>query len=724
MNKKTSSRIKANAKMEKPVRGTIRLLGCCLMIPYLSVTNVLADTVDDLFSLSLEELSEISISIATGNPKAITDAPAGTTLITADDIYVMGAQTLEEALQRVPGLYISRASINNAPRYFFRGVASRYNPQALLLVNGVPMRGLFLGDRSQHLPNQYSMPVKFIDRIEIIRGPGSALYGADAFAGVINVITIGPDSLYDTEAHLSGGSFDTARASLKQPLQAGSAKGALLLSYQTTNGDRDAMVSSDLQTNIDNLMLAPPASEAPGPTETSLKTYEIRLDVGWEKFRFRAGTTRSWDVGTGTGISDALDSSGKFVEEQDNLDITWTEKDWLPDVQLQARLSYLHNHFRSSPFTQLFPPGAVLGAFPDGVWSAYSVAEENAEASLIGTYTGLNDHRLTMGTGYFWGDMYKTTGYNNSQVVNGQLIPRPTFVETADTDDVFIPEEQRTNYYVFLQDEWKLAPSWELTTGIRFDDYDDVGSAVNPRIALVWNTSANLTSKLMYSEAFRVPSFSELWITRNPTGLGNPDLEPEKLRSTELIFIWQPETRITTTFNLYHFHIQDYIDFVPNNNNGTARAENIGRIEGTGTELELRYLISPRWSLLTNYSYQQTEDASTHQDLGLAPTQMGYLQLNWTPANWIVSPQLTIIGERLRQAGDSRPPLDGYTAFDLSIRRHWESGFSLGLITRNLFNANIREPSPGPGVNASQPSFVDDIPQQGRSFTLELNLEL
>ncbi|MVF11350.1 TonB-dependent receptor [Ketobacter sp. MCCC 1A13808] len=695
------------------------------LLPLLPLSSgAFADNVDSLLALSLQELGEISVSIATGSPKSITGAPAGASLITANDIYTMGALTLEDALQTVPGLYISRASVSNAPRYFFRGVASRHNPQALLLVNGVPMSGLFLGDRSQHLPNQYSLPAKIIERIEIIRGPGSALYGADAFAGVINVITTGAEDLETTAASIAGGSFDTVRSTLKQPFQAGEANGVLLLSYQASEGDRSNEITHDLQTNIDQFMQSPPVSEAPAPPQNSLKTYDARVDLSWDKLRIRAGTMRAWDIGTGTGISDALDADGRFVHDTSGMDITWTDNELVENLLLEAKISYLHTHFRSSPSVQLFPPGAFFGAFPDGAMSLYSVAEENAQAGITAAFNGVESHRITVGSGYHWGDLYKTTGYNNSQFMNGVFSPRPAFVETADTADIFMPERQRTSYYVFAQDEWLIAPSWELTAGIRYDDYDDIGSTVNPRAALVWQTSESWTSKLLYSEAFRVPSFSELWVTSNPTALGNPNLNPEKLRSTELVLIWQPGQQFTTTLNLYQFYIEDYIDFVSDGASSTAVAQNIGRFEGSGAELEFRYPISEQWTLLSNYSYQQTQDTSTRQDLGLAPTQMGYVQLTWRPADWIVSPQVRVVGERLRQAEDDRPPLEGYISFDLSIRRQWGTRYSLGLIAQNLFDADIREPTQGPGVNAALPSIPYDLPQQGRAVTLELNIEL
>ena len=99
--------------------------------------------------------------------------------------------------------------------------------------------------------------------------------------------------------------------------------------------------------------------------------------------------------------------------------------------------------------------------------------------------------------------------------------PRPNGVEdVSDTDEVFMPEADRESYFVYVQGVVQMAPDWELTAGGRFDDYTDIGSTTNPRLALVWSTSLNLTTKFLYGRAFRAPSFAELLTLNNPVALG------------------------------------------------------------------------------------------------------------------------------------------------------------------------------------------------------------
>ena len=126
------------------------------------------------------------ISLATGSHQEVSRAPAVATVITNAAIEVMGAVDLDEVLETVPGLHVSYSAVSLNPIYTIRGIHSEFNPQILMLINGIPITHLFLGNRGQAWGG---MPVNNIARIEIIRGPGSALYGADAFSGTINIVT-------------------------------------------------------------------------------------------------------------------------------------------------------------------------------------------------------------------------------------------------------------------------------------------------------------------------------------------------------------------------------------------------------------------------------------------------------------------------------------------------------------------------------------------------------
>ncbi len=678
-------------------------------------------TAQDLSALSLEELMSLQVSIATGTPKSLARAPAVASVITAEELEAMGVQDIDEALELVPGLHVSQGTFFYASRYFIRGITSNQNPHTLLLINGVPQTSLFTGDRPEQLLGRSGFPAKMVERIEIIRGPGSAVYGADAFAGVINIITKAPEDLDGGEASLGYGSFDSTYSFLRQALDAGPVQGVVSIAYDQSNGD-DPVIDADQQSILDAL-LGTSASRAPGPANLGYNQLDVRSDLLWNQFRLRMAYRQN-RVETAQGINEALDPDSHYHQRRGTADLTWRNDGLHPDWGLQAQLSYLYNDFRNPTRTQLFPPGADFtlvgggGPFPEGVLQTPELSEENVRLDVTSLYRGWQNHRLRLGVGYFWGDIFETTdAVNYTLSPTGFPTPAP-LMDVSDTSFAFQPENQRTSYYTFVQDEWAFAPDWELTAGVRHDHYSDFGDTINPRAALVWTTTPWLTTKLLYGEAFRAPAFFELYARNNPVALGNPDLEPETIRSTELAFTLTPFPQWALDINLYHYRIDDLIDFEADPV-GTFTAQNSGRVRGRGLETELHYQLADTAQLLLNYSYQRTRDQDG-EPLGLTPNSDASLRLSWQPRPaWQVTPSLVWVGSSERAAGDARAKLDGYTTLDLNIRRRLNDNIALNLQARNVFDTDVRQASRGPVQGQSVPNIPNDLPQPGRSVILQ-----
>lgn len=675
-------------------------------------------TQEELLSMSLDELVSLDVSIATGTPKSLRTTPGATSIITAAEFESMGAQDIDEALEMVPGLHVSHSSFIYASRYFIRGIVSTYNPHTLLLVNGIPQTSLFTGDRGERMVAMTGLPVSMIERIEIIRGPGSAVYGADAFAGVINIITRKAGNAPRGQATVSHGSFDTGRASVMQNAALGPVQALLSLAVGKSEGD-NPVIASDLQSSLDTLF-GTSASLAPGPANLAWENLDIRSDLQWDDFLLRLSWRRS-EGETGQGINESLDPAARFPHHHGTVDLTWSDPyrwaHWQPEIQL----SYLYSDFRNPTYIRQYPPGAFGGLFPDGMLQKPELSEENARINVTALYTGLDGHRIRIGAGSYWGDIFKTTDAINYQLVPGNPIPQPVPLhEVSDTPEAFLPENQRTAHHVFVQDEWQLANDWELTAGIRHDDYSDIGGATNPRLALVWSPRQDLTTKLMYGEAFRPPAFFELYARNNPVALGNPQLKPEKLKSAELALSWEPMSSLVWDLNLYTFRIHDFIDFVDDPGSNTFTAQNTGRIRGNGVETELRHQLRDNLQLLVNYSYQHARDQDTDAPLGLAPDTDASLRLSWRPGTrWQVTPQAVWLGPTRRPAGDTRQRLDGHATLDLTVRHQWRPKIALTLVIRNLFDADAREASRGPEGSQTRAAIPDDLPQASRSATLQ-----
>ena len=675
------------------------------------------DEVDLQTAYGDEEL----ISIATGNQQPLYLAPAVTSMITAAEIKKMGAIDLSEVLESVPGLHVSRTTSPYNPIFQIRGITSGFNPQVLVLINGIPITNVFTGNRGQVWTG---MPVQNIARIEVIRGPGSALHGADAFAGVINVITKTANDVRGLQSGIRTGSFNSQEGWLIFGRDWGKFNIAFSFQYSENDG-HDERIDADAQTFFDS-MLGSTASLAPGSVNVGHKRLDTRLDVGAGNWRFRFGYQERSDVGTGVGTAEALDPVGGGDSNFFNADLTYKNSDWFEDWELETQFSFLDTSNRSD--LVLFPPGAVFpdGEFPDGVLGNPDVYERHYRVDLSILYTGFDDHRIRTGAGFRLEDLYKVEESKNftSNQFTGLPIPRDQLVNVSDLE-AFVKETDRKIVYFFVQDEWDFLSDWTLTAGVRFDHYSDFGSTINPRFALVWQTAYNLTSKLMYGRAFRAPSFQEQFNQNNPVALGNDDLDPETIDSIELAFDYLPQEDLRTKLNLFVYQMDDILRFVPMPPSAVNLADNTGRQTGYGLEFEATWDTTDSVSLYGNYAYQKSRDDRENEDVGFAPTHQVYGRVDWQflPA-WNFDVQTNWVFDRKRSPGDSRPKTDDYVTVDLTLRGkvpddRWELAFSV----RNLFDEDAREPSLPAPIPAG--SFIPgDLPLTERSVYLELRYNL
>lgn len=207
-------------------------LTCALL---LQVPAVQAQSNEDEEDLVMAYGDKATVSIATGSQQSLRRAPAVASVITAEDIAAMGATDLDEVLETVPGVHVTRSPNGYASAYAIRGISTPYGPQALMLQNGIPMTTMLVGNKGNIWGG---FPVEHIERIEIIRGPGSALYGADAFSGVINIITKNAADTPGTEVGARVGSFKTGSAWVQHGGKVGPVDVAAYVRVGSTDGFR------------------------------------------------------------------------------------------------------------------------------------------------------------------------------------------------------------------------------------------------------------------------------------------------------------------------------------------------------------------------------------------------------------------------------------------------------------------------------------------------------
>lgn len=670
-----------------------------------------ADPVLEEEDLALAYGDKGFVHIATGNKQLLRHAPSTASVITAEEIAAMGATDLDEVMETIPGVHVSRSPNTYPPIYIFRGIFSTYNPQVLMLVNGKPVTEIFTGNRGNLWGG---LPLENISRIEVIRGPGSALYGADAYAGTVNLVTKTAAELAGTQFGVRAGSFDTWTSWVQSGGNVGPVDVAAYVQIGATNG-QSRIIRQDYQSSVLDRAFGTNASLAPGSVNLGRESLDAGLDLGYDKWRVRLGVKNRLNMETGAGVSHALDPYGTNESRRLTAELSWHDPSFAKDWSLSFDTRFLHLSEETS--LTIYPPGTRLatGIFPNGMIGTPSRWEKQYGISSTAQYTGFKNHILRMGAGHDILDLYKTREAKNFTFVGLVPSPLPSVVDVSDSSPYVFPHKRRLNY-VYLQDEWTFAQDWALTAGVRYDHYSDFGATTNPRLALVWNARHDLTAKLMYGTAFRAPSISESASINNPVAVGNPSLQAETIETLEAGISWQPRQDTQVNLSLFTHRLTDIIRLTTNPVAATGKTyQNTGEQTGNGGELELIWEATKTLRLSGNYAYQKNIDQATKQDAGYAPHHMLYARADWrfTPG-WQLHGQVNYIADRKRAWGDNRPNIPDYTTVDLTLRtQQTKKGWDFAASVRNVFDADVREPS------QSGSGIIYDLPMPGRTFWLQ-----
>ncbi|MGH1469611.1 MAG: TonB-dependent receptor plug domain-containing protein [Cellvibrionaceae bacterium] len=685
--------------------------------------NILADIEDELEFLYGDEET---VSIATGTNKALRLAPSVASVITAEDIWVMGAKTLDDVIESIPGVHVSLGA-RNSSLYSIRGIHTSYNPQVLMLVDGFPMTELFTGGRVSNL----IVSVRDIERVEVIRGPGSALYGADAFAGVINIITKKAKYNPDNEVGLSAGSFDSYEGWLNFSTEILGWDTFLSFDYSTSNGDKDRIIKNDGQTVLDMFYFTD-ASLAPGSMSTRYENIVGRLNLSKGNWYISASVMDLRDGGVGEGVAGALDPNGSFNADQQHLQAKYTDLLNNEKLQINAEFNYLRIHQDNKYF--LFPPNALapigqdgnlelspsasLVLFTDGLIGNPLGEDQNYSFEMSAVYTAFDRHSIRAAAGYKI-QKEETEEFKNfgPGVIDGtQPIVSGTLIDvTGQSDYIYMDDQKRKIKYVSIQDEWAFYTDWELTLGVRFDDYSDFGNTTNPRLAVVWETTYNLTSKFIYGKAFRAPSFSEQFAKNNPSLIGTLDIDPEIIEMYELSFDYRFNYNLKTQLNIFYYKVDGLIDFVDTNGDGNKTAQNILDQDGHGLEMDVNWKAAENFNVAANYSWQNSENHATGEVIADAPEHLFYLDFRWELSRqWMVTNQWNYVVGRERLSTDLRESIDDYVWVDFNlISKNVIEDFEIHFSIKNIFDEEAKEPSVGPNA-----SLRDDSSLEGRKFVL------
>lgn len=633
---------------------------------------------------------EKDLVAATRRKTPLKKAPATATVVTADEIRNMGARNLSDVLKMVPGFGLAIDEIGRQT-VEVRGIRTALSEKILVMMDGHRLNESYTGSAFSNLYRDLS--VENIKQLEIIRGPGSALYGANAFVAVINVVTKDAEDVKGAALNAGGGSFNTRTASIL----AGKANNGLQImgsvNYLDTDGAR-------LKIEQDRL-------GASGNTDLSLTKTDVFVKALYGDFSFR-GQFLDKKRGAYIGYASAL--TDENVLQYDNFwsDLGYSKK--LND-KLFLKLRVYADQFDLSSRFEFFPEGSF--GSPDGV-----LAKTHLIDRTIGTELQL-EHKLSEHNRLVYGVQYeKIRQFDVKMFSNFDLSVLPpvflgSYQDVSSTKNFNKPAD-RIISALFVQDEWELINSLNLTAGVRYDHYSDFGSTTNPRLGMVWTFSEKGEVKLLYGQAFRAPNFKELYDQNNTFAIGNPNLKPEKIETYEAGVGYRVFQRGKASVNYFYSRIDDSID----RDSTPPKWVNKGEVKVHGVELELagQYNAADYWRM--SYMYQHAENADTGEKLPSVPMHRATAGVNYAVSRY-VSAHTDVFWtcDRLRPTGDPRPKAAAYTTVDLAlIAGNFAKNFEVRGTVHNLLNRQYKDPD----TSGPLQYVPNDFPREGITAMLDV----
>lgn len=521
---------------------------------------------------------------AARSEQSIDTVNASVEVVSAEKIHAFAGRSLSEVLQYTTGTQVKDSGSSSS--FSLRGQDS---DKTLILVDGLRRTEKYVG------ANLNNIQLEDIERIEIVRGPMSALYGSDALGGVINIITRGP--------------------------RKGTSGGVRFMTGQTGDGQRDSVIVGgygnwgDGQTGHrisfeskrrDPYRLPDTDRRITDLNQERRDFFSYRGDVKAAAGRFDWGVELARQDDTGVGLT-RTNSTYTKIENETRDFVQGGYQGRLGDGELSVRLGYGQSN-----------ASVNRGTTQDELTQLKQTQLEGQYA-----FEPVRNHFAVVGYAYRQDDADIST--NSSAVV-------------------------RNVNALFLQDNWALRPDLDMTFGLRYDDYNDFGNKLTPRLAIAWRPQ-RWTLRAGIGKGFKAPSLLNLYMTSIIRGRydlrGNPDLQPEESTSGEIAAAYKLD-RGQIEIVAHRSNITNLIASVPTGARGPGcgsvptpasscqiqESRNIGKATIKGVELSGNYQLTKSWSVGGSLEYLDAMDDMTDTRLTDRPTWTSKLSLQWHQGPW------------------------------------------------------------------------------------------
>ncbi|MCF6436210.1 TonB-dependent receptor [Pseudoalteromonas sp. MMG022] len=644
---------------------------------------------EDIYGLSLEELQNVTVTIATKTDTQLKYAPSTVSYFSRQDIRLLGIETLSELFAHIPGFYPMYNSVEGNQSYLItRGHPQKYANTLLVLVNG------------QRLNEDYTGGINYIDRfvslhnvekVEVIRGPGSTLYGSNAFNGVINIVT-----KIENNIAVAVGSFD------RREISGG-------FNYQ---GDQlsfgvDARIYEDDGDTLGNVF---DRFNIQTTTNDAHKANQLEAYLSYAGFTLRNHYFNS--KRKNHYLFRRLRDGTTHVENKHWLSRLEYQNAQQQEWMFKAGLEYSKAKRKSLSALELKGAGPFTQA--DFLFGE-NFTHDSFRANIDYSYQLFAKHRVSAGLEFVRSQVpggYLRSNYN----IFGDLEYFGNVVElTAPEQRIILDNERRIEMvYVQLESVWN--DQWRSTLGLRNDAYNDVADKTNPRATLIYSPNERHTFKLIYGQAYRVPSLGDLYDEESGLTIGNQNLHPTTIEALEFVYQFVGEGFSIST-SLFRNDINDLIDFRVDGDN--VFLDNIASNTAQGVEIDWQLRLFNKVQLkgfithlFSNQTHIEEAQQITPSDI-LVPRTYSMTSLMYYPnKNWSIS--VSVNG---RSAVEVLSDKDSNTAVSAAVNYQLSDNMSLSLDINNALDTEYSTSAIIPfGEKNNQP--FGEYQARGRNVSL------
>lgn len=510
------------------MKKSIHIFSCLSLL----ISNQLfANDQENLFELSFEELMDVNISLATKTDETRASVPSSITVFNQQHISMLGVSNAYELMNFVPGFQSTRGDwVGAVPKEHTRGIYLD-NGNVLVMINGQRLNESSFGKASVYMP---VIPVELIEKVEFIRGPGSALYGSNAFLGVMNIVTKQDDNQVtisiaeqgeyqaSLNAHKSFSDTQKVYANAVFKTRHGEKYGDIVRDPITAHFIEFGMHWDDFsaalrhnKTQLDEFMNLAGVSKNNFHRSENLA---VQLAYEWLK-------DDVWQINTSVDfIRHDISSAGLIV----------------PAQALQLSDDFMVGPaWRTENITFNFDAAYTINASSTVNFGLEYSEEEQVKAGVNSNFYDFQTQATTPAKGYYLGEV--------NTIVNHQ--PFSDLLASFDS------------YAAYAQVKHQVNDALTVFVGARFDEVKSIDSKLSPRVAAIYSVNPQNTFKFQYGESFRTPVGNELYSNDDVT-LGNPNLTSEYVKTTEVVWHTQTDSWQIDVV-VFDNQLEDFINLVP-----------------------------------------------------------------------------------------------------------------------------------------------------------------